>query len=384
MAPSRNRTRQSRRKQARPTKRKLKRAPINRKATMRVAKQAALSLKQTKKFAASIVTRPFGRAPVGFDPSYLATQYATNNPAYSGHKGTTHRTFMDWLRDTRADPNSADMAARRWGFTFSVQPDADGRQTDVITVEPGPKHWEVFLPLAIQKTTSQDSLTQREDNRVYAQNAILEFDLEPSRKSTECFYVRCMMGYYKGEVGRAANTFAHDRLESVYHSHNAKPDPASGQDDSFKITSDTVKLMTPKQVFDLNGSDDQMGTAEHIFGAEIADHYQFFEGEEPLGALWEPYKKKLNFEFKRQFTYQGDDIVGAIPFIAIGVFPTGAGTDFKTFPATQSATGETIPRGIMHVPRHAEDGSGDLSVDSLSHPSPLLTYSSKVYFKDIM
>lgn len=286
---------------------------------------AALRLKITKKKATTLINRPFGVQPV------------VNADQYSG---------------TSAQSLSGVLTAAR--------------------------KWQVFNPLYLQATSGQHEPNDREDMRIYANNTQAEIELYFNKNNIDCCYVRCIYGYYRGLPNLDdANLLSSDLLETLFPNHTARLDPAQGTTQQFKILSDTTSLRVPKQLYDSNWSDDTQGKAEHIFGENLLT-----EGAEITNALWLPYKKKFNFKFNRQFTYQNSDpdsIVGQNPFIAIGVFPCGDAPQFRSLPLANDQTYAgsftyTDAEGVQHT----------VSVTDSQNPSPALSVKLTTYFKDIM
>lgn len=122
--------------------------------------------------------------------------------------------------------------------------------------------------------------------------------------------IRKMCGWYKGGTGnydQPANQFGITHLQNSFPHRLKRYDP-----DNFKIIEDRTWDVTPKMIYDSNGSDDQTLS-------------------EPMRAVWSPQQIKCNFKFNRVFRYT-DDVdnnaeeglaqngiqqVGWIPFIAI-------------------------------------------------------------------
>ena len=242
------------------------------------------------------------------------------------------------------------------------------------------RHWEVFNPLYLQATAGQHEANDREDMRIYALNCRAEIEVYMNKMNIDCCYVRCMYGYYKGLPNLAqSNLLDYSLLESLLPTHTARLDPANATTRQFKILSDRTSILVPKQLFDSNWSDDTAGKIENIFGTNL---FGTAEGTEITNALWLPYRKRFNFKFNRQFTYQNSDadsIVGMNPFIAIGVFPCGDAPKFRSLPmaADQTYNGEfhyTDSEGSVHT----------VKVSDTQNPSPALSVKLNTYFKDIM
>lgn len=302
-----------------------RRRRVNRKNVAQTAKQQALALKITKKKAITSIERPFGKTPV------------INNDA---NYGTNGQTLTGVLTDSR--------------------------------------HWSVFNPLYLPATQGQHEPNDREDMRIYAMNTQAELEIYFNKNNIDCCYVRVMYGYYRGLPNlNDSNMLDYTLMETLLPNHTARFDPASGQTRQFKVLSDTTNLLVPKQLFDSNWSDDKTTKAEVIFGEN-----PWTEGQEITNALWLPFRKRFNFKFNRQFTYQNSDadsIVGQNPFIAIGVFPCGDAPRFKSLPLTAGTTYDgtftyTTPEGQI----------SNVQITDTNNPSPALSLKTTTYFKDIM
>ena len=309
-------------------KRPVRRKRPVRKATIRsMAKKQALALKITKKKESTVIERPFGKQPV-------VNEYQA---------GTSAQTLSGVLTDSR--------------------------------------HWSVFNPLYLQATQGQHEPTDREDMRIYANNTQAEIELYFNKNNIHCTYVRCIYGYYKGLPNlNDSNMLDHSLMESLLPTHTSRLDPAQQTTKQFKILSDRTSLCVPKQLYDSNWSDDTQGAAEHIFGEN-----PWTEGQEITHALWLPYKKKFNFKFNRQFTYQNSDadsIVGMNPFIAIGVFPCGDAPRFKSLPL---AAANTYDGTFTYTDTSEQEAVvRTVKITDTNNPSPALSVKLATYFKDIM
>jgi len=292
---------------------------------MALAKKQALALKITKKKEQTIIERPFGKAPV---------------VTVDANAGTSNQTLTGVLTNAR--------------------------------------HWSVFNPLFLPATSGQHEPTDREDMRIYANNTQAEIELYFNKNNIDCCYVRCVYGYYKGLPNlNDSNALDQNLMETLLPLHTSRLDPAQATTKQFRILSDRTSLCVPKQLYDSNWSDDKTTKAEVIFGEN-----PWTEGQEITHALWLPYKKRFNFKFNRQFTYQNSDadsIVGMNPFIAIGVFPCGDAQVFKSLPLAAANTYDgsfvyTTPEGQVST----------VKITDTNNPSPALSVKLATYFKDIM
>lgn len=298
---------------------------ITKRSTRNIARQQALALKITKQKSTTLIQRPFGQQPV------------VNADAYTG----------------------------------SPQQTLSGVLTSA-------KHWEVFNPLYLQATSGQHEPNDREDMRIYAMNTRAEIELYFNKNNIDCCYVRCIYGYYRGLPNLDdSNLLSSGLLETLFPTHTSRLDPAQGTTRQFKILSDKTSLLVPKQLYDSNWSDDTQGKAELIFGENLIT-----EGAEITNALWLPYRKRFNFKFNRQFTYQNSDadsIVGQNPFIAIGVFPCGDAPRFRSLPL---ANDQTYQGSFTYT--DAEGAQHTVKITDTQNPSPALSVKLQTYFKDVM
>lgn len=297
----------------------------SRKQVAQTAKRTALALKITKKKSSTVIERPFGKQPV-----------ISNDANF----GTSSQTL-----------------------------------TGVLTAG---RHWTVFNPLFLPATSGQHEPNDREDMRIYAMNTQAEVELYFNKNNIDCCYVRCIYGYYRGLPNlNDSNMLDFGLMETLLPTHTSKFDPAQGQTRQFKVLSDRTSLLVPKQLYDSNWSDDKTSKAELVFGEN-----PWTEGQEITNALWLPYRKKFNFKYNRQFTYQNSDadsIVGQNPFIAFGVFPCGDAQRFKSLPLAAGSTYDgtftyTTPEGQV----------SNVKITDTNNPSPAISVKLDTYFKDIM
>lgn len=298
---------------------------ITKKSAKAIARQQALALKITKKKASVLINRPYGVQPV-----VNADQYT----------GTTAQTLSGVLSSAT--------------------------------------NWQVYNPLYLPATSGQHEPNDREDMRIYALNTRAEIEVYLNKNNIDCCYIRVMYGYYRGLPNlNDSNALDHNLLESLLPTHASRLDPAQGTTKQFKILSDRTSLLVPKQLFDSNWSDDTQGKAEHIFGENLLT-----EGAEITNALWLPYRKRFNFKFNRQFTYQNSDadsIIGQNPFIAIGVFPCGDAPRFRSLPL---ANEQTYNGEFTYTT--AEGQIETVKITDSQNPSPALSVKLTTYFKDVM
>jgi hypothetical protein len=198
--------------------------------------------------------------------------------------------------------------------------------------------WMCYLPLALDKSTS-DSDQHRESNTIYALNYRLKCDFEPHPECTDPFYLRFVMGWAKGSSNYGADKTALECAQASHLNQYITNHFVDFDKDDYKIISDKVVRLTPRQIFDSSSGD---GTLEDT-GLQNDNR-----------ALWSKYSKTFNFKFNRKYRYEGSmgsELVGWVPFIGIMLDRTPHGAAF---------TGTTG-----------------------SSPSPLCMTDQNTYFKDI-
>ena len=201
--------------------------------------------------------------------------------------------------------------------------------------------WMVFQPLNLDMS-STNSEAQRESSMIYALNYRLKMIFEPAPQSTDPFYLRFVTGYAKGSANQyeAQGVQVPNQMVQSANINTKIPNYLTEFDkDDWVIKSDKLIRVHPQQIYDSSSGDT---VAENTLGSN------------DNRALWRNTIRNFNFKFNRKYTYEestGGTLVGWVPFIAVQLDRTHFGSAF---------TGET-------------GGS----------PSPLLTYESCLYFKDI-
>lgn len=201
--------------------------------------------------------------------------------------------------------------------------------------------WLSFQPLNLDMTSS-NSETDRENSMVYALNYRLKCHIEPHPDYISPFYLRFVMGYAKGSNNYGeTQQYTQPSLMVQSSALNGKlPNHFSDFDkDDWKIISDKLVRITPRQIYDTTS------------GTSVGEETGVSDDN---GALWGAVKKTFNFKFNRKYRFEGaggSSLVGWYPFCAIQLDRTAYGGAFT------GASG--------------------------SHPSPLLTYESDLYFKEI-
>lgn len=326
-----------------------KRRVTSKAAVRRVAKAVTLSLRTIKKAEETIVSQPWGNSPA-LTPNAALNGYVAGQPSATGLDSGGH-----------------------------LIPGHDATWTMEAA-----NHWTVHNPLYLAGTSNYDSLTMREDNKIYARNTLATWDLKVSPKIAQCFRMRIIRGFYKGDSHTAQNNLGHVQMNAMFPRWNSKLNPADGTAKQFSIQSDTCRTYTPHQVYDSNWSDDTTSNTEALFGQESIFAY---EGEELTNALWKPISGKISMKFDRTFMYESDQpqsLMGANPFIAYAIYPCDL--DFKTVstaeaPLNQAGTGAGVSITAFH-----EDGSTGtqvISANDTSQPSPALTVTYQTFFADV-
>lgn len=201
--------------------------------------------------------------------------------------------------------------------------------------------WLAFQPLNLDLSAS-NSENNRENNMIYALNYRLKLLIEPHPESMDPFYIRMVMGYAKGSnnygegqgLTQPSNMVQSSNLNAILPNHFTEFDK-----DDWKILQDRVVRIHPRQIYD---STSQTSVGEQ---AGLTNDNR---------ALWGNVKKTFNFKFNRKYRFEGTSggtLVGWYPFCAVQLDRTPFG---QAFTGNQGAV-----------------------------PSPLVTYESQLYFKEI-
>lgn len=170
--------------------------------------------------------------------------------------------------------------------------------------------------------TATNDNTQRQSSRIHFKNCRINLNFLPNRSTYAPLQYRICLGYYKGDDNAGTSSLTPARLQSMFpklttNLKNKNPggisDP-SAQDIYWKYISKTFTI-TPKMVYDANGSDDNTSATEVVIGSN-----SLTEGAEPMRGVWLPRTHKLNFSINRQLNYEdadGDSLNGWNPFFAI-------------------------------------------------------------------
>lgn len=187
--------------------------------------------------------------------------------------------------------------------------------------------------------------TQRESSRIFHKNSRVKFDIIPDPLCLNPIQYRLVLGYFKGDDNLGTSQFTSRDLDTGYSSvySQLKRGQTGNKDFVFTYVSKTHTI-TPKMIYDANGSDDQ------TLG-------------ETMKAIWLPRHHELNFQANRVRTYEsdeGDSLDGWRPFFAIQCIPTAGSTGFS-----------------------APDLITDTSGSRGDNPTPMLTMDVRTYFQDI-
>jgi len=226
-------------------------------------------------------------------------------------------------------------------------------------------NWFIHLPANLNRNTATSATidaVDRESSRIHFKNCKYDFTIHPDRKYFSGLQYRIVLGYFKGDDTQGAQSLTEAKMTSMYPRintllKNRKPGTysnPSSDDIYFKYIS-KVSTITPKMVYDANGSDDNTTGSNVVDGVLQAGH-------EPMRGIWQHRSHKLNFQINRTLSYEdgdGDSLNGWCPFLAIQCI----GMDY---PLTKP--------NIISDPDPANRGA---------FPGPLLTLQATSYFCDL-
>lgn len=201
--------------------------------------------------------------------------------------------------------------------------------------------WLAFQPLNLDLSGNNDE-SNRENSMIYAMNYRLKLLVEPHPESTDPFYLRVVMGYAKGSnnYGESSGLQIPSNMVQSSNLNVVLPNHFSDFDkDDWKILQDKVMRIHPRQIYDSSS-----GVSPGESSGLTNDNR----------ALWGSIRKTFNFKFNRKYRFEGvtgGSLVGWYPFCAIQLDRTPFGAAFT------GNAGNT--------------------------PSPLVTYESQLYFKEI-
>lgn len=193
-----------------------------------------------------------------------------------------------------------------------------------------------------------DDKTNRESSRIFHKNTTINLDIVPNTINITPFAYRVAMGYFKGSrIEGTQELRVPDMVTMFPDMRTPLKNGYSGNQESSRFYWTYVSkptTVTPKQIYDANGSDDTMGP-------------------ESLSALWVPQSRTYKFKANRIRTYAGDagnTLEGWTPIFCIQCMPLVGQTSF------------THPN--IHT-----DVTGNVG----STPCPMLQLNVKTYFQDI-
>lgn len=201
------------------------------------------------------------------------------------------------------------------------------------------------LPLNIVKQTTNsasDDWANRESNKIYARNCTFRMRVKPDPLFLEPFYVRLLVGYFKGDDNAGTQGMTNASLKQLYPQIDSGIYTKMVGQRDFYWKYQKTKLVCPKQIYDSNGSDDATLT-------------------EPMRALVVPFEMSYNFKFNRIHEYEssdGDSLQGWTPIIAVQCLPLQENSPFQR---------KTLESNLQNPG---------------SRPSPILDIVQTTYFND--
>lgn len=187
--------------------------------------------------------------------------------------------------------------------------------------------------------------TGRESSRIYHKNSRIKFDLIPDPLCLNPIQYRMVLGYFKGDDNVGTSQFTRADLSTIFPKVYTKLKRGiAGQGDFYFTYVSKTHTITPKMIYDANGSDDQTLT-------------------ETMKAVWLPKHHELNMRCNKVRNYEsdeGDSLDGWRPFFALQVAPVAGSPGFS---APDLITDDSSTRG--------------------SNPTPMLTIDARTYFQDI-
>lgn len=185
----------------------------------------------------------------------------------------------------------------------------------------------------------------RESSRIYHKNSRIKFDLIPDELVLKPIQYRMVLGYFKGDDNVGSSQLTNATMSSQFPNiYTRLKRGRAGNSDFYWTYISKVHTITPKMIYDANGSDDAVG------------------GEQ-MKAVWLPRHHELNMVCNQMRKYEddeGDSLDGWRPFFALQCIPSAGNSGFS-----------------------APDLPTDTSGNRGSNPSPLLTIDCRTYFQDI-
>lgn len=186
-------------------------------------------------------------------------------------------------------------------------------------------NWYLINVAALARSnagTANIDITTRESSRIHFKNTQISLNILPNRQCYAPLQYRFIYGYFKGDDSKGTQGLTPALLTSMFPNLTTSlkipvtgtyttPSPA----DIYCKYNSKVFTITPKMVYDANGSDDKTSGTEIVIGENTLT-----EGAEPMRGVWLPRSHKLNFVVNRTLTYEdgdGDSLNGWCPFFAI-------------------------------------------------------------------
>lgn len=230
------------------------------------------------------------------------------------------------------------------------------------------QQWFLHFPANLARNNGQTAatdLTMRESSRIHMKNIRYNVNILPDRHTYNPLQYRLVFGYFKGDDNAGTQSLTESSLKAMFpkitSNLKSRGPSAGGQipggEDLWIKYQSKVFTVTPKMVYDANGSDDNQTASEIVVGSN-----QLTEGAEPMRGVWLPRSHKLNFAVNRTLSYEGPDgdtLNGWCPFFAIQCIPI-------EFPYTRP--------NIPTDPDRSKWGT---------YPCPLLQVDCRSYFCDI-
>ncbi|AXH79049.1 MAG: hypothetical protein [Circular genetic element sp.] len=222
--------------------------------------------------------------------------------------------------------------------------------------------WYLHFPLNLARNNAMSAgsdTTARESSRIHFKNVKYDLQFLCNPKTIRPVQYRVFFGYFKGDDNLGTQGLTASVMGSAFptvddnlkrSSPSSAPNVPSASDFYMKYVS-KVFTLTPKQIYDSNGSDDY----DNVITPGVNE-------PEPMRALWLPKSHKFNFQLNRTFSYEGadgDTLNGYLPVFGVQ--------------ATQ--IGDTWTRPDI-ISNQTESSWGQ-------KPCPLLKVNAVSYFCDI-
>lgn len=201
--------------------------------------------------------------------------------------------------------------------------------TDVQGTVPN-QQWYLHFPANLPRVNTnnvQADLTSRESSRIHMKNIRYNLSILPDRHTYNPLQYRVVFGYFKGDDNAGTQALTPSSLKAMFPkiTSNLKSRGPSvigtvpGGEDLYIRYQSKVFTVTPKMVYDANGSDDNTTASEIVIGSN-----SLTEGAEPMRGVWLPRTHNFNFQINRTLSYEGvdgDTLNGWCPFFAIQMVP---------------------------------------------------------------